>query len=734
MAVALALTAILTRISWLRLSIIALVVMALASGLRSWQLHDGVVAASAENRASGEAQVRITGETTVIQRAGRSIVMAHGQLLVLRIRDREVRTDVPVLLFGDDEASGLASIDSGVTRQLKVRLTPAAPDAAEAAVLSVMKVLSEQRPPGILDELVNRIHEGLRTATAHSPPDQAALVPSLVVGDRSRISPELTAQFRDTALSHLLAVSGSNLTLMLGVLLAVARGAGLRGWPIRWIGVLGVAGFVLVCRAEPSVLRAAAMGLVALSAIGLGQGRRSVRNLCLAVLLLLPLDPWLARSWGFALSAAACLGITVGAEPLVNAMKDWAPRWLAEAVAVPLTAQLATLPLITAMSGQLSVIGLFTNALAGPFVGPATVLGLVAAVTCWFPPAAAGAAYLAGWTVQPIVWLAQLGASAPGAVVRLPATWAGVLVSMVLAAATAIIVGRGLRHRVAAAVMAVVLLVAVWLRPSPVGWPGDWQVVFCDVGQGDATALRAGPGAAVLVDTGPEPGPTLACLDALGITQIPLLVLTHYHADHIGGTEEVLAKYPPQLVLVSPLRSPAFAAEAVRQAAEAHGAQLLVAEPGQQFTVGQVRWDTAGVWDPGPVMAGGEGESSSENDSSIIAVAEVAGLRVLLPGDAEPEGQAKALRSAAQHGMSLAVHVLKLPHHGSSRQNQDFLASSGAMLAVASSGENNPYGHPSPRTLQAAENLGMGIARTDQEGSIAVELRDGQLRVRRWQS
>ena len=147
-----------------------------------------------------------------------------------------------------------------------------------------------------------------------------------------------------------------------------------------------------------------------------------------------------------------------------------------------------------------------------------------------------------------------------------------------------------------------------------------------------------------------------------------------------------------------------------------------------------MRWDTAGVWDPGPVMAGGEGESSSENDSSIIAVAEVAGLRVLLPGDAEPEGQAKALRSAAQHGMSLAVHVLKLPHHGSSRQNQDFLASSGAMLAVASSGENNPYGHPSPRTLQAAENLGMGIARTDQEGSIAVELRDGQLRVRRWQS
>ena len=80
--------------------------------------------------------------------------------------------------------------------------------------------------------------------------------------------------------------------------------------------------------------------------------------------------------------------------------------------------------------------------------------------------------------------------------------------------------------------------------------------------------LRADETTAVLVDTGPEPGPTLACLESLGIERVPLLVLTHFHADHIGGTEAVLSRFHPELVLVSPLRSPGFAAASVGAAHE----------------------------------------------------------------------------------------------------------------------------------------------------------------------
>ena len=110
-------------------------------------------------------------------------------------------------------------------------------------------------------------------------------------------------------LTHLTAVSGANLTLLLAFLLTVARWIGLRGWNLRLLGLAGVIIFVVLCRTEPSVLRASAMGLVALVALGSGSRAAGVRNLAVASVILLLLDPFLSRSVGFTLSVVACAGI-----------------------------------------------------------------------------------------------------------------------------------------------------------------------------------------------------------------------------------------------------------------------------------------------------------------------------------------------------------------------------------------------------------------------------------------
>ena len=120
----------------------------------------------------------------------------------------------------------------------------------------------------------------------------------------------------------------------------------------------------------------------------------------------------------------------------------------------------------------------------------------------------------------------------------------------------------------------------------------------------------------------------------------------------------------------------------------------------------------------------------TENDASIIAVAEINGLRLLLPGDAEIDGQQAGIRAAATLGLSLRAQILKLPHHGAARQDPDFFSASGAVLAVASSGRNNAYGHPAPRTLSLAAQCGMQVSRTDLDGSLAVSLGVDQLKVR----
>ena len=219
------------------------------------------------------------------------------------------------------------------------------------------------------------LRAALRRSVSGLPPDRRALVPALVDGDDAGLDPALKDDFRTTGLTHLLAVSGTNLTLVVGFALVVARWLRVRGRWLYVVGAAGIAGFVLVARAEPSVLRAAVMGTVALVGMGANGRDRGTRALGVATVVLLLLDPGLASAIGFALSVLATAGILLLAPGWRDALGRWLPRWLAEAVAVPTAAQLACTPLIAAISGQVSLVAVLANLLAAPMVGPATVLG-----------------------------------------------------------------------------------------------------------------------------------------------------------------------------------------------------------------------------------------------------------------------------------------------------------------------------------------------------------------------
>lgn len=721
------------RRHWVLLFVVVLASTTLLSGAREVQLHTSLPAQLAADGASAQVRLQLVGDVRRVDQGPRpALVVASALLLEVRTGQATVTTSQSVVVFASEETGeALAGVAPGSVVDVRGSLALAEAGSADALVVRARVVEDVVSPPGAVDALVNHLRAGLqRAASTHSPPQQAALVPSLVVGDTSGITDEMTTAFKATSLSHLLAVSGANLTLMLTVVLGVARAVGVRGWAVRGVAVVCVVLFVLVCRSEPSVVRAAAMGLVSLSAVGLGKGRRSMRHLGLAVLCLMLVDPWLARSWGFALSVAACCGISLLAPLWTRTMSRWLPRPLAEALTIPLAAQLATQPLITALSGQVSVVGVLANMAAGPFVGPATTLGLAATALVWFPPGAAVVAWLAGWCVQPILWVAQLGASLPAASLAWPADALGVCLCVVACALVAVLAGQLLGTPLGALAMVAVMVLGSLARPVPLGWPGAWAVVFCDVGQGDATVLRAAPATAVVVDTGPDPGPVQSCLDSLGVTEVPVLVLTHYHSDHVGGAVALIERYGPEVVLVSPLASPVHAAAAVADAASAANSRLTVASPGMVLRVGEVTWTTLGAHDPGLVLDVGVGESAEENNASVAGLAEISGLRVLLPGDLEPAGQRRTLSATLRLGLSMQAHVLKLPHHGSSRQEEQFFAATGASLAVVSAGRANDYGHPADAALDLAGRTGMTVARTDEDGAVSVRYEDGHLGIR----
>ena len=553
------------------------------------------------------------------------------------------------------------------------------------------------------------IREG---ASGRAGPERA-LVPALVTGDDHAVPEQEQADFRTAGLTHLLAVSGTNLTLVVGFLVVAGRWCGVRGRGHHALAVLGIVGFVLLARTEPSVVRAAAMGTVALLGLG-GNGRdRGVRALGVAVTALLLWDPWLATSVGFALSVLATAGILLLAPPWTEALSRWLPRWAAQAVAVPVAAQLVCTPVVAGLSGQVSLVAVAANLLAAPLVAPATVLGLLGGLAglAW-PGGGAVLGWCAGFCAAGIVAVARHSAG-----LALPAVdWgtgpAALAVLTVACLGIAVVLGPLLARRTTGSACCLLLGVVVLVPvPSP-GWPPrGWVFAVCDVGQGDALAVRVGRGSAVVVDAGPDPRLIDRCLDRLDVERVPLLVLTHFHADHVDGLGGVLAGRRVGEVDVSPVREPAGRATFVDRET---GDPVAVPTYAGTRVVGDVTLQTLG---PPPGATGDDGP----NNASVVLLVTVRGVRILLTGDVEPEAQVALARAWP----GLRADVLKIPHHGSRFQDLAFLRGVGARVAVASAGEDNDYGHPSPETLEPLAADGADVFRTDRDGTVVVVVDDG---------
>jgi len=429
---------------------------------------------------------------------------------------------------------------------------------------------------------------------------------------------------------------------------------------------------------------------------------------------------------GFALSVCATAGILLLAPSWRTALARWLPAWLAEAVAVPAAAQLACTPLVAAISGRVSLVAVAANLVAAPAVGPATVLGLLGGcVQLMLPVGGRVVGAGAGWCVGWIVLVAHRGAGLPTPAVGWgsgPVALAVLtLACLALAVAGPLLAGRRTTGLASCAALVVVLLVRV---PTP-GWPpAGWLMVACDVGQGDGLVLATGePHTAVVVDTGPDPRLIDRCLDELGVTRIPLVVLTHFHADHVDGLPGVLSGRQVGEVDVTRLQDPPEGVSLVRAATARAGLTPRVAPYAVTRRVGDLTLEP--VWPPPSSPTTGPGDGSTANNASVVLLARIDGVALFLGGDVEPEGQEALARALP----GLHADVLKVPHHGSRYQDLPFLASLGAPLAVVSVGADNDYGHPAPETVSALARTGARVLRTDRDGAVAVVLRGGRLRA-----
>jgi len=615
---------------------------------------------------------------------------------------------------------------------------------------------SLERTPAASSPLdLEQLRRAASDALARSIPEpEAGLAAGILLGLRDRVDRDLAADFTTAGASHVVAISGWNIAIVAASVAALGGRFARRRRSM--LTILAIVAYVVFVGASPSVLRAAAMAAVVLLARESGRAGRAASALAWAATLILVVDPSLVRDPGFQLSTLATAGLLVWSTPLSAWIAERSggrlPGWLTENLGVSLAAQVATLPIVLASFGRLSLVAPLVNLFVVPLVAPAMAMGgiaLLAGLIVAVPGVPAVLATIGGlpaWaSLGVIVGVIRLGAGLPFASIKLAPPFD------VVAAATAgvLILGLGFRRRpkptpstalvktrrppfrVTRAERIAIVAVALSVAASVVVFvhrpDGRTRITVLDVGQGDAILVEGSRGSRLLVDGGPDPNRLLVALDehvAAWDRRIDAIVLTHPHEDHVAGLAALLGRYRVGHVFEPGMRGPGpgYAAWSARLKADGTTAGLL--STGDRFALDDVGFRV--LWpDRTAVPREPTDTGTGINNVSIVLLGEVGERRFLLAGDIE-EGIDPILLA---RGLP-RVDVLKVAHHGSRTSSTPaFLDAVAPTVAVVSAGAGNPYGHPAPATIARLKARVAQVLRTDTDGSVEVDLTTDRIAV-----
>ena len=577
------------------------------------------------------------------------------------------------------------------------------------------------------------VAERLRTASARSSAslygERAGLVEALLVGRRGGIDPELNATFARSGLVHLLSISGFHVGLLFGWALALLRASGVRREAAYAAAALFAGVYVMWLGWPPPAARAALLAALGAWCRTRQRHPSTAALLGATILLVTLLDPWALTNLGAWLSVSAFWGT-------IHFM-----RWTDRAVgtnpvlrvgAASVGATLGTAPFTAGALGAVALAGLLLNFVAIPVAAiavPAVFLSLLLFPV--LPGLAEPFASGGGLALGALERIAVFGAALPGAAVvdepgvgaALP--WIGVL------AASLWIIGR--RNTVTEAarrfgVVAVLLGLGTLapILPRALGdEPSGLTLHFLNVGQGDAALLRTPGGRWILVDAGPvERGRdagrrvVLPFLMRHGVRRLALAVLSHAHADHMGGIPAVLGRVRAELLLEPAVPVPDRAYAAMLTLLEERGIPWGPARAGDSLVVDGV---VLRVLHPDTTWSGW---GVDMNEDSAVLLVRYGAFEALLTGDLGVEAESLVARQAGR------VDLLKVGHHGSEGSSgAPFLASVRPRVAVVSVGTNR-YGHPAPGALGRLQAAGADVWRTDRDGTITARVVDSILLVR----
>jgi competence protein ComEC len=589
-------------------------------------------------------------------------------------------------------------------------------------------------------ELRARARRTLDGAVGPFSPRSAAIVRAILLGDRAGLDEDTEERLQEAGTYHVLAISGGNIAILAGLLLGLAKLAGVR------TGVSHViVATVLVCYAYlvgggASVVRATLMAVIYLLAHAIDHRSRPLNVLAAAAGLSAAIDPLVLFDAGAWLTYGATLAILVGTPLLMTrlATSSGMLRATVGLFAASCAAEVALFPVSALVFSRVTAAGLVLNFAAIPLMTIVQIGGMtVIAASLVAPGAVHAAAFVSHLAAWGLVESARLVELMPWSVTRLAAP-AMVVVAIYYAGWAAWLAAdhiarlwpgwAGATPWTGRASMAVIVCAAAWIVLTPqtrLARHDRLEVTFIDVGQGAATLVRFPSGHSLLVDAGGAAGGRFdigrrvvePVMWAMGVQRPTRVVATHGDADHVGGAASIIRDLRPSEVWEGVPVPPEPMLQRMRVLATAAGATWRRVQRGDAVWFGGAEVVT---WHP---MLPDWERQRVRNDDSVVVEIRMGAVSVLLTGDVETSAEADLARVLPRAG----IRVLQAPHHGSATSSTwPLLKAAAPDLAVISAGRGNRYGHPHQAVLERYRSIGAHILRTDLDGAITVRT-DGSL-------
>lgn len=557
----------------------------------------------------------------------------------------------------------------------------------------------EQKAPV---DIVQQVRRCLLDRLSPASSDEGSLVAGILCGYTSELNHgSIREDFAACGLSHLIAVSGSHLAIVAGLVQNTLGRCGFDARKSRVLMLIACCFYTMLTGAAPSTIRSVCM--VACTSVSVDCGRRShaLSSLSLTLVVMVILWPNLVFDLGFQLSALSVASILIFGRYVSFALHLLRfPSSIAEGMAITLTAQVATIPLTVSVFGQVSLLAPVANVLIAPLVSALLVLGVVSAPFLWVPGISGVLVGVLSLCSRVILFLVDVLAAVPFASLNVSPMSHAWLISFVAA----------------------VLLYALWPRPSKRmvivlfsfatvligvdlvywGWFAPPQITVLDVGQADSILIRDGD-RCVLIDAGVD-DTVLEGLASEHVLSIDAVLVTHWDKDHYGGLCDIAKRYPVGEVVVARGAAQQAPSEIVDS-----GLKLVEVERGDSVHIG--RFSCSVLW-PYQTVDG------NDNEDSLVLLAQYidgsVNLSMLLTGDSEVDQEHEYAPVVGD------IDILKLGHHGSAKSvDMSLLEVLSPEVAVASAGAHNSYGHPTDECVAAVEDYGARFYCTINDGSVS---------------